>query len=35
MKSDYYTLDNGKQAICYIYEYNLGFAYGNAFKENL
>lgn len=32
MKSDYYELDNGKQAIFYIYEYALGFSYGNAFK---
>lgn len=32
MKSDYYTLDNGRQAIHYIYEYNLGFSYGNCFK---
>lgn len=32
MKSDYYELSNGKQAIDYIYAYNLGFAYGNAFK---
>ena len=32
MKSDYYTLDNGKQAIYYIYEHGLGFSYGNAFK---
>lgn len=32
MHSDYYTLDNGKQAVDYICEYNLGFYYGNAFK---
>lgn len=32
MKSDYYTLDNGRQAIHYIYEYKLGFSYGNCFK---
>lgn len=32
MKSDYYELSNGKQAIYYIYTYKLGFSYGNAFK---
>lgn len=32
MFQQYYSLDNGKQAVDYIYEYNLGFSYGNAFK---
>lgn len=32
MKSDYYELSNGKQAIYYIYKYKLGFSYGNSFK---
>ena len=32
MKSDYYELDNGKQIVQYIYDYKLGFAYGNAAK---
>lgn len=32
MKSDYYELSNGKQAIYYIYKYRCGFSYGNAFK---
>lgn len=32
MKSDYYELDNGKQAVYYIYNYKLQFSYGNCFK---
>lgn len=32
MHQDYYELSNGRQAISYIYEYHLGFAYGNALK---
>lgn len=32
MKSDYYTLDNGKQIVYYIYKYNLNFSYGNCAK---
>lgn len=32
MKSDYYELDNGKQIVQYIFDYKLGFAYGNAAK---
>lgn len=32
MHSDYYTLDNGLQAVDYIFDYSLGFSYGNAFK---
>lgn len=32
MKSDYYALDNGKQIVYYIYEYNLNFSYGNCAK---
>lgn len=32
MNQSYYTLDNGKSAINYIYEAHLEFAYGNAFK---
>lgn len=32
MHSDYYTLDNGLQAVDYIFNYSLGFSYGNAFK---
>lgn len=32
MTNDYYTLDNGKSAIDYIYQAHLEFAYGNSFK---
>ena len=32
MYQDYYELYDGKQAVDYIYKYNLGFSYGNAFK---
>lgn len=32
MTQSYYTVANGKSAIDFIYEYNLGFSYGNAFK---
>lgn len=32
MHQDYYSLDNGKQAVDYIYLGCLGFSYGNAFK---
>lgn len=32
MKSDYYELDNGRQIVYYIYEYNLNFSYGNCAK---
>lgn len=32
MNQNYYVLDNGKSAIDYIYEFHLGFSYGNAFK---
>ena len=32
MNSDYYTLDNGRQIVDYIAEYQLGFHYGNAAK---
>lgn len=32
MNQDYYVLDNGKSAVYYVYEYALGFSYGNAFK---
>lgn len=32
MNQQYYRLDNGKSAVEYVYEYSLGFSYGNAFK---
>lgn len=32
MHQNYYELSNGQQAVHYIYEYNLGFSYGNALK---
>lgn len=32
MHQDYYELENGRQAVSYVYEYHLGFAYGNALK---
>lgn len=32
MNQNYYVLDNGVAAVNYIYEYSLGFSYGNAFK---
>ena len=32
MHQNYYELDNHKQAVEYVYEYGLGFSYGNALK---
>ena len=32
MHKDYYTLDNGRQIVDYIYTAHLGFSYGNAAK---
>lgn len=32
MTQSYYTMENGKSAIYFIYEYHLGFARGNCMK---
>lgn len=32
MNQSYYVLDNGRSAVDYVYEYSLGFSYGNCFK---